>query len=67
MTTGELLRKAREKLQKSQAEMAAALGLSQPRVTQIENGTSVPSHLIRPIAEAYQIDPLDLLPKKPAA
>lgn len=65
MTKGELLRKAREGLKKSQAQIAVELGVTQPRVTQLEAGDSIPSHLIHPIATAYGVDPLELLPKPP--
>lgn len=64
MTVGERLRKARKRLGKSQAQIAAQVGVTQPRVTQIESSGNVPAHLIGPLAKAYDVDPLDLLPKK---
>lgn len=65
MTVGQLLRKARQRLKKSQAEIAKELDISQPRVTQLEAGDSVPSERIYDVARVYQVDPLDLI-KKPS-
>lgn len=64
MASGGRLRKARQRLRKSQAEMAVLVGVTQPRITQIEANDKVPAHLITTVAKAYGIDPLDLLPKK---
>lgn len=67
MTVGERLRKARAKLKKRQADIAAELGVKQPTVWEWENAKdgagSVPAHRILAVAKAYGIDPVDLLPK----
>lgn len=67
MTAGERLRRARRKQGKRQIDMATELGVTQPRIQQLEASDRVPSHLIRELARVYKVDPLDLLPKKRAA
>jgi transcriptional regulator with XRE-family HTH domain len=64
MAVGELLRKARRRLGKSQAEIAAQVGVTQPRIAQIESGDNIGAQLIAPLAKAYGVSPLDLLPPK---
>lgn len=68
MTVGERLRKARAKLKKRQADIAAELGVKQPTVWEWENAKdgagSVPAHRILEVAKAYGVDPIALLPKK---
>ena len=67
MTVGERLRKARRRLHKTQLEIAGEVGVTQPRIQQLESGDGVPSHLIRKVSKAYGVDPLDLLHKTRAA
>lgn len=63
MTVGERLRKARKKLKKTQAAIAAELDVKQPAVAQWETGAgSFEPHRIRDVAKAYGVDPLLLLP-----
>lgn len=62
MTAGELLRRAREKLEKSQAEIAAEVGVKQPTVHEWETGDCFPSHARLPkVAKAYGVDKVKLL------
>ncbi len=66
MTVGELLRKARKKLKKRQADIAAETGVTQPTVFAWESDGCLPEAAkIRDVAKAYGLDPLDLLPKTP--
>lgn len=54
--TGGLLRAARERAGKTQGEVAAELGVSQPTVSGWENDDFTPSHRRwRAVARAYRI------------
>jgi transcriptional regulator with XRE-family HTH domain len=62
MVAGERLRKAREKLGKSQADVAAEVGVKQPTVFEWETGKCFPSHSRIPkVAKAYGVDRMQLL------
>jgi SOS-response transcriptional repressor LexA len=59
MTIGHRIKKAREGLKMSQDELAAAIGVTRPAVSQWEDGTSNPrSKRIPSIAEALGADPV---------
>lgn len=53
---GDLLRTARDRVGKSQAEVAAALGVSQPTISAWEGGRMVPHRLRwKRLAEVYEL------------
>lgn len=64
MTVGERLRKAREKLEKTQSQIAGELGLTQPTVHAWEVDRTLPrTEDIRAVAKAYGLKPEQLLPE----
>ena len=66
MTLGERLRKARKKLGIRQADIAQAVGVAQPTVHAWESDQCYPETArVREVAKAYDVDPLDLLPRPP--
>ncbi|TXH41038.1 MAG: XRE family transcriptional regulator [Desulfurellales bacterium] len=63
MTPGEVMQRAREKLGKTQAEAAEALGVSQPTIADWEGDKVHPrSDRIYEIAAWYKVAPTRLLP-----
>jgi transcriptional regulator with XRE-family HTH domain len=64
MTVAERLRTAREKLGKTQLEIAEAVGKKQPTVCAWESGDTLPkTDEIRLVAKAYGLKPEQLLPE----
>jgi len=64
MTVGQLLRKARRKNKKLQRQIADEVGCSQVAVQGWESDKWLPENdRIRAVAAAYDVNPLDLLPK----
>jgi transcriptional regulator with XRE-family HTH domain len=67
MTVGEKLRRARRKLKKLQRDIADAVGVTQPTVHAWENDKWSPSiEQVRDVAQAYGLQPADLLPPRKA-
>ncbi len=66
-TPGQLLRAARERLEKTQAEMAEALGVTQPLIARWESDNALPrTEDVRSVAAAYKLKPDQLLPERAA-
>jgi transcriptional regulator with XRE-family HTH domain len=64
MTVGERLRKARERLQKRQQDIADEVGCKQPTVAAWEADDALPSTaIVRTVAKAYGLRPEMLLPE----
>jgi len=64
MTIGELLRQAREKKKKTQADIARLLGKKQPTIHAWESDQTLPkTDEIRAVAAAYGLKPGQLLPE----
>lgn len=64
MTVGERLRKARERLRKRQADIAAELDCTQPTVAAWEADDALPRTAdVRAVAKAYGLKPEQLLPE----
>lgn len=64
---GPVLRAAREKLDWTQAEMAAELGVTQPLIARWEAGDALPrTEDVRSVAAAYKLKPEQLLPERAA-
>lgn len=62
MSNGELIRQARKRKNWTQGDLAKALGITHVNVAQWENGTRNPkTETLERIAEALDIDPLDLM------
>lgn len=62
---GRVLRRARQKSGALQRRMAAATDISAPRLSQIEKGVVLPRvDELWPLAEAYKVDVLDLIPRR---
>ncbi len=62
MTAGQLLRKRRGRLKKSQAQIAAEVGVKQPTVFEWEQGDCFPAHHRLPaVAKAYGVDLMRLM------
>lgn len=67
-TTGALMRKAREKLGKSQADIAKELGKTQPTISEWEAGTAHPRvDDLRRVARVYGLRLAQLIPAERAA
>ncbi|HZP26267.1 MAG TPA: helix-turn-helix transcriptional regulator [Dehalococcoidia bacterium] len=67
MPLGEILRKQREQMGMSQAQLAAAAGLSQGYLSQIENSevANPSAAVLFRLAQALHLDPRSLLPDDP--
>lgn len=66
--TGAAIRSLRVKSQQSMRDVAAKAGISQPFLSQIERGLSMPSMVtVYRLAEALGVDPGDLLPSSAGA
>jgi transcriptional regulator with XRE-family HTH domain len=64
MTVGERLKRARTRLDKTQAEIAAEVGCQQPTVHEWETDKAVPkTRDVRKVARAYGLRPEQLLPE----
>jgi transcriptional regulator with XRE-family HTH domain len=64
MTVGQRMRRARKKLGKTQAEMAAEVGREQPTIHEWETDKSLPRTAdVRKVAQAYGLRPEQLLPE----
>lgn len=62
--TGALLKARRESLDKTQAEVAAEVGVTQAAVSSWESGETVPdSSRVRDVARAYDVTVDDVLPE----
>lgn len=67
-TTGEIMRAARDRLGKSQAQIADELGVTQPLIAKWEAGRSSPrTEDVRRVAAVYGIKPDLLIPPTKAA
>ncbi len=67
MTVGERLKKARERLGKTQAEVAAELGCTQPTIHAWESDDNLPrTKEVRAVATVYGLKPEQLLPESAA-
>jgi transcriptional regulator with XRE-family HTH domain len=65
---GDIVRRRRKKLGKTQAELAPKLGLSRASVANIETGRqSLLVHQLYALAEALELSPQDLLPASSSA
>lgn len=63
-TPGEVLKTAREKLDKTQAQMAELLGVTQPLIARWESGDAYPrTEDVRRVAKVYGVKPDLLLPE----
>lgn len=68
MTVGERLRSAREKLKKTQREIAEELGKAQPTIHAWESDQTLPkTDEIRTVAAVYGLKPEQLLPERQAS
>jgi transcriptional regulator with XRE-family HTH domain len=64
VTVGALMRAARTKLKKTQSEIAAELGCTQPSVANWENDHTLPrTEEVRTVAKVYGLRPEQLLPR----
>lgn len=67
MTTGQLMRKARERIGKRQRDIADEVGRTQPTVHAWETDRACPrAEEIRKVARAYRLRPEQLLPRDAA-
>lgn len=65
---GEVMRAAREKLGKTQAQMATDLEVTQPLIARWEAGNAYPrTEDVRRVAAAYRLKPDQLLPERAAS
>jgi transcriptional regulator with XRE-family HTH domain len=68
MTIGERLRKAREKLEKTQKQIADELGKKQPTIHAWESDQTLPkTDEVRAVAAVYGLKPEQLLPERAAS
>lgn len=63
----QVLREARERLGKTQTEVAGELGVTQPLIAKWERGEGLPrTEDVRDVARVYRLKPEQLLPERAA-